>query len=407
MARKISAEQFIEICKAYHNKYRSKYDLLPYDYTKTIYKVMKNSPIIITCPYHGDFELKDACNHSNGNHTGCPECGKIISRKKRLLSSEEFFNKCKSIHKNSDGSPKYDYSKSKYNGYSNQITYWCPNCKQYVTQIALNHIKGEQCIGCYRKNHIPENKFSTKTFIRRVKETHPNKEYDFSRTNYVNRDTYVTIGCPIHGYFETHPGNFINKSRNSDCPKCSQERLQKIQTSNKEKQLVSIIQKHYTNLSILENERFKISNQSNHQYELDIYIPEIKLGIEYNGIYWHSNKVKSDDYHFEKKQAFESIGIRCFMLFESDDIKDIITKQLIPYIDRLMLPLNKRKQLSAGKYNYNYYSVLDFCSDDMVIIGFEPHKLYYSGTCQISKDFYSPDIITHNCISDAGILVVT
>ena len=35
MARKISAEQFIEICKAYHNKYRSKYGLLPYDYTKT------------------------------------------------------------------------------------------------------------------------------------------------------------------------------------------------------------------------------------------------------------------------------------------------------------------------------------------------------------------------------------
>lgn len=151
MSRKISAEQFIEICKAYHNKYRSKYDLLPYDYTKTIYKAMKNSPIIITCPYHGDFELKDACNHSNGNHTGCPECGKIISRKKCLLSSEEFFNKCKSIHKNSDGSPKYYYSKSKYNGYSNPITYWCPNCKQYVTQIALNHIKGEQCIGCYRK----------------------------------------------------------------------------------------------------------------------------------------------------------------------------------------------------------------------------------------------------------------
>lgn len=130
------------------------------------------------------------------------------------------------------------------------------------------------------------------------------------------------------------------------------------------------------------------------------------MGIEYNGIYWHSNKVKSDDYHFEKKQAFESIGIRCFMLFESDDIKDIITKQLIPYIDRLLLPLNKRKQLSTGKYNYNYYSVLDFCNDDMVTIEFEPHKLYYSGTCQISKDFYSPDIISHNCISDAGILDV-
>ena len=81
----------------------------------------------------------------------------------------------------------------------------------------------------------------------------------------ISAEQFIEIGCPIHGYFETHPGNFINKSRNSDCPKCSQERLQKAQTSNKEKQLVSIIQKHYPNLSILENERFKISNQSNHK----------------------------------------------------------------------------------------------------------------------------------------------
>ena len=41
-------------------------------------------------------------------------------------------------------------------------------------------------------------------------------------------------------------------------------------------------------------------------YEIDIYLPELKLGIEFNGLYWHSEKFKSKNYHFNKWNYFNS-----------------------------------------------------------------------------------------------------
>lgn len=309
MARKITNSEFIQICKSYHDVYRLKYDLPPYDYSKTEFKSMKNNPIIITCPIHGDFEIKSACNHSNGNHSGCPECGKLIARKKRILDSDTFFNKCREVHGN-----LYDYSESVYNGYSEPITYWCPNCKQHVTQIAGNHVSGEGCIGCYRKNNIPENKFTTETFIQRVKETHPNKEYDFSRTEYVNRETNVIIGCKKHGWFETNPGNFINTSRNSDCPMCSAERLKENTTSIYEKQLGEFIESLLGPGKIQYNNREVLGNGQ----ELDIYIPAHNVAIEINGLYWHSSKFKPKNYHVSKSNQAEKNGIHLIQIFENE-----------------------------------------------------------------------------------------
>lgn len=46
-----------------------------YDYSKTEYRGWARK-VIITCPFHGDFEQR-AGNHLNGR--GCPKCGKEIS----------------------------------------------------------------------------------------------------------------------------------------------------------------------------------------------------------------------------------------------------------------------------------------------------------------------------------------
>lgn len=50
--------------------------------------------------------------------------------------------------------------------------------------------------------------------------------------------------------------------------------------------------------------------------ELDIYIPEKKLGIEYNGNYWHSLKNKDKNYHYNKSKHFEEKGIRVIHIWE-------------------------------------------------------------------------------------------
>lgn len=60
--------------------------------------------------------------------------------------------------------------------------------------------------------------------------------------------------------------------------------------------------------------------------ELDIYIPSLKLAVECNGNYWHSELFKSNNYHLEKTLECSSLGIHLIHIFEYEweNSKDII-----------------------------------------------------------------------------------
>lgn len=73
---------------------------------------------------------------------------------------------------------------------------------------------------------------------------------------------------------------------------------------------------------------FKNNNKNFRQskYELDIYIPSLKKGIEYDGAYWHSPEIlaksknitieQANKYHEEKDMFFESLGIKVLHIHE-------------------------------------------------------------------------------------------
>jgi len=52
--------------------------------------------------------------------------------------------------------------------------------------------------------------------------------------------------------------------------------------------------------------------------EIDIYLPEIKLGFEFNGLYWHSEKLKDKNYHSDKTKYFLEKDIRIIHIWEDD-----------------------------------------------------------------------------------------
>lgn len=52
--------------------------------------------------------------------------------------------------------------------------------------------------------------------------------------------------------------------------------------------------------------------------EVDIFIPELKLGIEFNGLFWHNENKVSRNYHLEKTKHFANRGIRIIHIFEHE-----------------------------------------------------------------------------------------
>lgn len=70
--------------------------------------------------------------------------------------------------------------------------------------------------------------------------------------------------------------------------------------------------------------------------ELDIYIPDLKLAIEYNGCYYHSIEAgTSKDYHLEKSLRCRDLGIRLIHIydFENFDTQCELVLKLLQGID--------------------------------------------------------------------------
>jgi hypothetical protein len=75
----------------------------------------------------------------------------------------------------------------------------------------------------------------------------------------------------------------------------------------------------------------KVLNNDRHLgKELDIYIPELKLAFEFNGLYWHNELNKPNKYHLDKTELCEEKGIQLIHIYEDDWIyKQDIVKSMI------------------------------------------------------------------------------
>lgn len=92
-------------------------------------------------------------------------------------------------------------------------------------------------------------------------------------------------------------------------------------TSIAEKEVFSYIKSIYDN-EIIENYRNGI--------ELDIYLPDLKIGFEYNGLWYHSEYNKEKEYHLNKLNHFDKLDIKTFTIWEDDWLyKTDIVKSMI------------------------------------------------------------------------------
>lgn len=176
-----------------------------FDFSKAVWKGSREK-IEIICPDHGSFWTLP--RQFTLNKYGCPDCNDL-----KKYTNEEFINLCKRYHSEYD----YDYSKVNYIKSSDPITVICkkhgefyPNASQFVSGKC-------NCPKCV----IDSFRLGTEEFIKRAKEIHGDR-YDYSKVNYVNYSTNVTIICPIHGEFEQIAGNHL---KGCNCPICSRENI--------------------------------------------------------------------------------------------------------------------------------------------------------------------------------------
>lgn len=104
--------------------------------------------------------------------------------------------------------------------------------------------------------------------------------------------------------------------------------------SGRETQLVDMIKNIY-NGEIILNSRSVIS-----PLELDIYLPELRIALEFNGLYWHSELYKENDYHKKKSDLCEFNNIQLIHIWEDDFLykKEIVYSMLS---NKLKLNTNK------------------------------------------------------------------
>ena len=203
-----------------------------------------------------------------------------------------------------------------------------------------------------KKNYGVENVFANRDIIEKLEKTKLNRYGD---RHFTNREKAKQTCLSKYGA-ETYLGSMTNANLYSNTHECSElykrcfddkTALESLISSLEHKtssalgaalgvpygQALHLLEKHNL-MSMIDLKDY--SSQSEHElvefigkdlcftcdrtvispYEIDIYVPSKKLGIEFNGSYWHSSIYKDKNYHFNKSKIAEKNGIRLIHIYE-------------------------------------------------------------------------------------------
>lgn len=272
-----------------------------YDYSKVIYKGVDNKVEII-CHEHGSF-WQIPYDHVKGR--GCVECGINKCAISQRITLSEFIEKSTSLHGN-----KFDYSKVILDTTQVKVEIICPTHGSFW-QVASYHTSGYGCSACAGLLPITKD-----IFIERSISVHGDK-YDYSNTIFKSRNEPVTIRCKTHGEFSQMARFHMD---GSGCQKCWAEST----TSAGESEVAEWLIKE--GFKLIRNDRETLNG-----FELDIFIPDKNIGIEYNGSYWHSDGVLTHSRKHETKALrAEKIGIKIITIWDFDwELRKDFIKRMI------------------------------------------------------------------------------
>lgn len=261
----------------------------------------------------------EATPHNRGSRgTGCPYCAgtKIKEGVNDLLTFSPSLASQWHPTRNGALTPK-DVTK----GQSIVVWWQCKAGHEWDARIVDRVNKASGCIECYKAGLTT----GTVSFA----ESHPYllDEWDYSKND--RKPEFVSTSsskkywwvCSVNkGHcWEATLANRTTK--NSGCPTCWKES----NGSQAEEDLAAFL----VSLGIVveRNVRTLLGDKA----ELDIYLPEFNTGIEYNGLYWHSEAGGKDrKYHVEKYKKCQEHNINLIQIWEDEWLykNDIVLRHL-------------------------------------------------------------------------------
>ena len=282
--------------------------------------------------------------------SGCPYCdGKKTSVENSLLNKFPMISKEWHPTKNKKLTPRnITHSSDK------KVWWLCSNNHNFQAVVKNRTQKKSKCPFCEGKKASEENNFK-KLFPKIAKEWHPSKNKELKPENFTHGSKKkVWWLCSKKHSYQSTINSRTNQSGKTGCPYCTH------QSSEPEIRILSELMYFFKKV----NSRYKIDGR-----EIDIFLPDYKIGIEFDGSYWHRNKESKDleKNSFLKSHNIYLIRVRQFPLkpLNENDIQvgkatiikkdlDEILKQCIPFVD------TKIKE----KIN-NYFTQSFFVNEDL------------------------------------------
>ena len=301
-----TCEKFIEKSRKVHGD--------KYDYSHVKY-INSSTKVKIICPKHGEFLILPQ-NHLLGQ--GCPKCAG------RGLTTDEIIKKFRAVH-----GDRYDYSNVEYHKMHEKVCIICPEHGEFW-QTPAKHVNGQNCPKCAKKTACSKKILTTEEFIEKAKQVHGD-EYKYGTTKYNGTYGCVEIECAKHGIFKQRANDHLN---GHGCPICGNNK------SLSEDEINSFL----INDLKIKTETKKRGLLKNNK-EIDIFMPELNIGIEYDGLYWHNENYKDSTYHIDKTNECLEKGIRLIHIFEDEwrDKKNIVKSILSNICGKITNKIYARK----------------------------------------------------------------
>lgn len=276
-----------------------------FDYSKSFY-INSKTPLTIICPIHGEYKQTPYVHLKTH---GCPSCGRYNTEKSHTQELKTFLNKC---NKKFNKKYSYNFGGSAFVAQTSIIDIKC-SCGNSFKMKGRDHLfsKAGGCKKCQYSSNIEKSSKPLKYAKSLLEKYFPTLKLIDS--DYINMSTECDVECPKHGIYKTKPYNF--QYGHGGCPNCSYP-------SNIEKTIQDFLESK--NISFKKNDRTIIKPN-----EIDFLIGN--LGIETCGLYWHSDAIIENDYHYKKYLKCSEKNIKLLQFFEDEILekKEILFSMIL------------------------------------------------------------------------------